>query len=45
VLRGRFAEMGSERGVVRVLLSLSSDDGVAVAVAMVSRARHQLRKE
>ena len=34
VLRGRFAEVASERGVARVLLSLSSDDGVAVAVAL-----------
>ncbi len=36
VLSGRFAEVASERGVVRILLSLSSDGGVAVAVALAS---------
>lgn len=38
VLSGRFAEVIAERGVARVLLSLSSDNGVAVAMAMISGA-------
>ena len=37
VLTGRFAEIASEREVVRVLLSLSYDGDYAVAVAALSK--------
>jgi holo-[acyl-carrier protein] synthase len=37
VLTGRFAELASERGVSRVLLSLSYDGDYAVAMAALSR--------
>lgn len=36
VLTGRFAELAAERGVSRVLLSLSYDGDYAVAVAVLS---------
>jgi holo-[acyl-carrier protein] synthase len=37
ILKGRFAELASERDVTRVLLSLSYDGDYAVAVATLSK--------
>ena len=37
VLSGRFAEIAAERGVTRVLLSLSYDGDYAIAVAALSK--------
>ena len=37
VLSGRFAEIAAERGVTRVLLSLSDDGDYAIAVAALSK--------
>ncbi len=37
-LHGRFAEVAAERGVVRILLSLSSDGDIATAVAVAMSA-------
>jgi holo-[acyl-carrier protein] synthase len=36
ILKGRFAELAAERGVSRVLVSLSYDGDYAVAVAALS---------
>lgn len=43
VLTGRFLELASERGVSRVLLSVSYDGDYAIAVAMLSGVKEKLK--